>query len=131
MQRKLLTVLVLVIAIAFCSLTLPEEPKFKNLKVLNKNITHDELDSIMKSFNKALGVKCSFCHAQRKDDPKKLDFASDENKHKSIARDMIRMTMKINKKYFKEEKPAAISCYTCHNGQKEPAPAPAIPKDDD
>ncbi len=44
----------------------------------------------------------------------KLDFASDENEHKLIARDMMRMTMKINKKYFRNEKQDAITCYTCH-----------------
>jgi cytochrome c553 len=126
MKRKLLTISILIVSIALCSLTLPDEPKFKNLKVLNKNISHDELDSIMKNFKNSLGVKCSFCHAQRKDDPKKLDFASDDNKHKLISRDMMRMTMKINKKYFKSEKQDAITCYTCHNGHKEPVPAPAI-----
>ena len=125
-MQKLLTISILVLSIALCSLTLPDEPKFKNLKVLNKNISHDELDSVMKSFKNSLGVKCSFCHAQRKDDPKKLDFASDENEHKLIARDMMRMTMKINKKYFRNEKQDAITCYTCHNGHKEPVPAPVI-----
>lgn len=125
-MQKLLTISILVLSIALCSLTLPDEPKFKNLKVLNKNISHDELDSVMKSFKNSLGVKCSFCHAQRKDDPKKLDFASDESEHKLIARDMMRMTMKINKKYFRNEKQDAITCYTCHNGHKEPVPAPVI-----
>jgi hypothetical protein len=125
MKRKLLTISIVILSIALCSLTLPEEPKFKNLKVLNKNISHDELENIMKGFKNSLGVKCSFCHAQRKDDPKKLDFTSDDNKHKLIARDMMRMTMKINKKYFKNEKEEAITCYTCHHGHKEPeAPLP-------
>ena len=56
----------------------------------------------------------------------KMDFASDENKHKDVARDMMRMAMKINKKYFKEPKDsiAKISCFTCHNGNKEPKEAP-------
>lgn len=126
MKRKLLTISILVASIALCSLTLPEDPKFKNLKVLNKSISHDELEIVMKGFNSSLGVKCSFCHAQRKDDPKKLDFVSDENKHKSIARDMMRMTMRINKKYFKDEKQDAITCYTCHNGHKEPLAPPVV-----
>lgn len=124
MKRKLLTISILIASIALCSLTLPDDPKFKNLKVLNKNISHDELEVIMKNFNNSLGVKCGFCHAQRKDDPKKLDFVSDENNHKLIARDMMRMTQRINKKYFKNEKQEAITCYTCHNGHKEPVPPP-------
>lgn len=109
--------------------TPPDEHKAKNLKVLPKDISHEELDKVMDSFKAALGVKCNFCHAQKKDDPKHLDFASDENHHKGIARDMMRMTMRINKKYFKDHKSKegeamlAVSCITCHNGSKHPVAA--------
>lgn len=78
----------------------PKEEKFSNLKVLPKNTTPDQLKAVMHDFNASLGVKCGFCHAPSKDDPKKMDFASDENKHKNVARDMMKMTAKINKKYF-------------------------------
>ncbi|MCW2260635.1 MULTISPECIES: c-type cytochrome [Sphingobacterium] len=102
----------------------PKEEKFTNLKVLPKNITPDELKLVMREFNSSLGVKCGFCHTPSKDDPKKMEFASDENKHKSIARDMMKMTAKINKKYFhranKEGEIKAISCKTCHNGKENP-----------
>ncbi|RKD18678.1 hypothetical protein BCY91_15200 [Pelobium manganitolerans] len=101
-----------------------DEPKAKNLKVLPKDISHEELDKIMDDFKTALGVKCDFCHARSKDNPKRLDFASDEKEHKEVARDMMRMTNKINKKYFKEhegnDQIAAIQCVTCHNGNKKP-----------
>ncbi len=124
MNRKLTTLLGLVLCITLCSLALPEDPKPKNLKVLSKNISHDELKEIMKGFNNALGVKCNFCHEQSKVDMEKLDFVSDENKHKLIARDMMRMTMRINKKYFKHEENPVVSCYTCHGGNKKPRFAP-------
>lgn len=68
-----------------------EDKKPVNLKVLPKNISEKELDDIMDGFKAALGVKCNFCHTPRKDNPKKLDFASDENPKKEIARNMIRM----------------------------------------
>jgi len=101
-----------------------DEPKAKNLKVLPKDISHHELDSIMDNFKMALGVKCDFCHARSKDNPKRLDFASDEKEYKLVARDMMKMTNKINKKYFKEhegnDEIAAIQCATCHNGNKKP-----------
>ncbi|ACU04939.1 MULTISPECIES: c-type cytochrome [Pedobacter] len=101
-----------------------EDKKPVNLKVLPKNISEKELDDIMDGFKAALGVKCNFCHTPRKDNPKKLDFASDENPKKEIARNMIRMTNKINKKYFhekdKEGKLINISCVSCHNGKEEP-----------
>lgn len=101
-----------------------KEEKPKNLKVLKKDIGHEELITTMRSFNAALGVKCGFCHAADKNNPKDMDFASDENHHKEIARSMMKMTQRINKKYFnrtdREGQVKSISCNTCHNGQKEP-----------
>lgn len=131
MQRKMIFVSLLVVVVAFASLSFKEdEPKFKNLKVLDKNISRDELTIVMKQFKTALGVKCNFCHAQSTTDPSKLDFASDENKHKNIARGMMKMTKRINKKYFKDDPKGAVTCYTCHNGAEEPK-APPIEKLDD
>lgn len=46
----------------------------------------------------ALGVKCGYCHALKKANSKKLDFASDEKPEKERAKDMLRMVAKINKK---------------------------------
>lgn len=107
--------------------TLPkqeESPRPSNLKVLPKNISADELDQVMEGFSLALGVECNFCHAPKANGEKGLDFASDENHHKDIARSMLRMTNKINKKYFKrldkEGKLKQIGCATCHNGAKHP-----------
>nr|MBC7614141.1 c-type cytochrome [Pseudopedobacter sp.] len=101
-----------------------DEPEGKNLKILPKDISHHELDSIMDNFKAALGVKCDYCHARSKDNPKKLDFASDEKEYKLIAREMMKMTDKINKKYFKEHEGnnnvAAIQCMNCHRGNEKP-----------
>ncbi|MBX2921207.1 MAG: c-type cytochrome [Chitinophagaceae bacterium] len=109
--------------------TTAEGPK-PNLKVLPKNIDHEELVKIMKGFNVSLGVKCNFCHVPSKTDPKKLDFQSDEKPEKDIARSMMKMTAKINKKYFKSESGAssAITCITCHNGKEHPASKIDIPE---
>jgi len=102
------------------------KPK-RNLKVLPKDISHDDLDKIMDSWKAALGVKCNFCHAPSKDSAsRKLDFASDDKPEKNIARGMFRMAAKINKKYFsfdkdeKGESAPAISCMTCHRGNAHP-----------
>lgn len=98
-----------------------KNPAFKNLKVLSKDITEDQLKGVMYSFNEALGVKCNFCHVETNDG--KLNFASDANMHKIAARDMMKMTMKINKKYFKVTNPMeySVNCNTCHNGQVTPS----------
>jgi hypothetical protein len=103
--------------------------KERNLKVLPKDISDAKLDSIMHSYNKALGVTCNFCHEKQvpafgsKDT---LDYASDKNSMKENARDMMRMTIEMNTKYFyfdKNQKPeylTTITCMMCHKGEPMP-----------
>ena len=123
------TLLAAIILLAM-SFTPPEPPKvkYKNLRVLSKNTTKAELDSVMKHFTGSLGVKCGNCHVRGNDAQKNWDFASDSSENKKIARGMMRMTAKINKKYFREvnnEKNIKIvSCYTCHNGKEHPGMKP-------
>lgn len=108
---------------AFTSKSVQENNKPKNLKVLSKNISDEELTKVMRGFNAALGVKCGYCHAPKSNGEKGMDFASDSNPKKNMAREMMKMTKKINKKYFKHEHQGLvknISCETCHNGQAQP-----------
>ena len=104
---------------------LPERP-FKNLKVLPKDISGPKMDSIMQTYNKALGVTCTFCHVPFKDMPDSLDYASDTEPMKENARKMMKMTIRINKTHFyfnKEERPEylnTITCRTCHRGEPFP-----------
>jgi hypothetical protein len=101
-----------------------DKPKKRNLKVLPKDISDEDLDKVMDSWKAALGVNCGFCHAPNADNH--LDFASDAKPEKNIARHMFRMAAKINKKYFsfnKDDKGAVIptiSCMTCHRGNPHP-----------
>jgi len=117
-------------AVAFTTPNPPEEG-YKNLKVLPKNTTHDQLGKIMHEFNHDLGVKCNFCHAPSKDTSNHHpDFASDDKPEKNVAREMMRMTLKINKKFFETKHPMigdsslTISCMTCHHGQPHPEGEP-------
>lgn len=104
----------------------PPGEKYKNLKILPKDISEQKLDSIMESYSKALGISCSFCHAEVKNFPDSLDYASDANTMKENAREMMRMTILINKTYFhfdKNEKPEylkVVNCKTCHRGEPYP-----------
>lgn len=141
MNKRILYLLAIVFAfismsavsIAKQRTALVDDIKPKNLKVLPQDISEAELKHIMKFFSNSLGVKCSFCHAPRKDNPEKLDFASDENHYKDVARYMMKMTNGINEQYFhpypgqdgKMVQPNHINCMTCHNGQKEPVTMPA------
>jgi hypothetical protein len=100
--------------------------KHKNLKILPNDISEQKLDSIMQSYSKALGVSCRFCHTAMKGFTDSLDYASDEHEMKENAREMMRMTILINKTYFyfdKNEKPEylkVVNCKTCHRGEPYP-----------
>lgn len=100
--------------------------KYKNLKILPQDISEQKMDSIMDSYTKALGVSCSFCHKEVKNVTDSLDYASDDNTMKENAREMLRMTILINKTYFhfdKNDKPEylkVVTCKTCHRGEPFP-----------
>jgi hypothetical protein len=90
----------------------------KNLQVLPKTISKDELKGVMRAQSKALGVECDHCHAVP-------DMASDDNANKKIARQMMKMTQEINERWLKGMKDAeknAVTCGTCHRGRESPAP---------
>jgi hypothetical protein len=91
---------------------------FKNLQVLPKTTTKDQVKALMKEQSKALGVECDFCH----DVP---DMASDANEKKKISREMMKMTAEINGRWLKAMKGAEkhpVTCGTCHRGNDEPPP---------
>lgn len=130
LKRKIVVVSALSITVlASVSAIQPEKPagnEYKNLKVLPKNISSKKLSSIMvDEFSDDLGVSCNFCHSENKD-THKPDYASDEKPEKQIARYMMRMTMRINKKYFKLGHPMigdstlVVTCATCHHGVAHP-----------
>ena len=125
MKRPFLLTLALA-GIVFVSLAFTRPvSRYKNLKVLPQDITEKQLDSVMHHFNNSLGVKCGFCHVRQEN--KEWDHASDANKHKLIAREMLEMTYAINDKYFDYTgsrrtitTQLMVTCYSCHNGKKMP-----------
>jgi hypothetical protein len=104
----------------------PEPKKLKNIKVFPATATYREVDHAMDQFKVDLGVKCNYCHAPSKENPRKLDMASDENPLKDISRDMMRMTAEMNKKYIAAiphadtVKVQMVTCNTCHRGATKP-----------
>ena len=104
----------------------PDDPGFKNVKVLPKNLTDPQLHQVMREWSASLGVRCDFCHAANVAG-KGLDFASDAKPEKEMARHMYKMMNKINQKYFDAKKDSlgmvmksGINCYTCHRGESHP-----------
>lgn len=123
-QFTVTAVLALFVLIGIAAINAPSD-KPKNLKVLPKNISEKALDSIMDSYNAALGVNCNFCHKQDKVS-NEFDYASDSKSEKLITRKMMLMTTDINKKYFKfnpasKDAIQAVTCKTCHRGNPMPA----------
>jgi hypothetical protein len=133
--KQLTTILVLsALVIAGVAGVNHSSSDFKNLQILPKDISMYHLDSIMESYNKALGVHCDFCHSKVKGFPDSLDFASDKEPMKENAREMMRMTIHVNKTWFyhdKKQKPEflnTVHCMTCHRGEAYPAELPEIEK---
>ena len=91
----------------------------KNLQVLPKDITKDELKKTMDGFAEQLGVKCTFCHIVDQ-------YEKDERPHKADARRMIKLVLDMKAKkddYFgPRTKEAVIACGLCHRGKAEPEP---------
>ena len=104
----------------------PVVQKDRNLKVLPKNISDEKLDSIMQTYNIALGVKCNFCHVPMKNITDSLDYVSDAEPNKENARKMMKMVIHINKTNFyfdKNVEPVylnTVTCKTCHRGEPFP-----------
>lgn len=95
----------------------------KNLKVLPKNWTREQVVQVMQNFTAALGVGCNFCHDLKQGQPP--DFSSDAKKEKDMARAMMKIATDLNatlpKALGMEPKDTTrIQCITCHRGVPEP-----------
>lgn len=148
MNKSLITVFSVVACIfALQAFTTNYQPRFTNLHILPKDISKDDLDSVMHHFTASLGVKCSYCHV-RNSETDKMDFASDAKPEKQIARKMMLMAIDINKNHFQEIEESMddgmvlpkdtanvsymlkyVTCYTCHHGNPHPDNLP--PKKDE
>ena len=130
MRVKLITISALCCAvIVMTAATNKSKPAvdtpYKNLQVLPKDISPGDMQKIMVGeFEDALGVSCGFCHAKK--DSTELDYASDAKPEKQIARQMLKMTLNLNRDYFKIGNPMvgtaniAVTCNTCHRGDTCP-----------
>jgi Photosynthetic reaction centre cytochrome C subunit len=126
MKKAFVAVGIIAFVVLGIAASKPPKGNFKNLKVLPRDISREDLDKVMDEFKDALGVRCSFCHVRSKENPQEWDHASDAKPEKEVARKMMRMTKKINSKYFHFNKSVdadavqAVSCKTCHRGSPHP-----------
>ena len=107
----------------------------KNLQVLPKDMTRQQVTALMRTFTSALGVRCDHCHEP---DPNaappaegrgrggpELDHSLDGKETKKVAREMIRMVNAINSEYLPKtgrtiDARNQVSCETCHHGLSRP-----------
>ncbi len=89
--------------------------KFKNVTALTE-MPADQMGKVMNIMSASLGVDCQFCHD-------KTDFSKEDVAHKSVGRQMIEMTLELNKRSFRGR--SEVTCYTCHRGQ--PVPLALVP----
>ena len=134
MKKAFFVTLAFVVMITISLAFTRKDPGYKNLKILPQDITERQMDSVMHHFENSLGVKCGFCHV-RNNDTREWDYASDDKKHKLVAREMMTMMDSINDRYFdltgaKRDlnTQLMVTCFTCHHGKTEPETKPTPPK---
>lgn len=106
---------VFIIVFLFSFVCAEEEKKseLKNVNVLPYTKKSEIMKYMKKTVTKELGVKCNFCHNIR-------DYSSDENEHKIVAREMMKMVMNINQNTMKPLGMHEVSCWVCHRGNEHP-----------
>lgn len=92
----------------------PAREVFKNMQMLG-SVPAGQIPYYMGYFSAAVGEDCDFCHV--KDDP-----ASDDNEHKRITREMMRMSGRAAATIEGTRGP--ITCWGCHRGHEEPPTPP-------
>jgi hypothetical protein len=127
------TVIVLLLAPGVPSAQEGIPDTFTNLQMFPKDIPKQDLVEAMKKISRSLGVRCNFCHVAKEGTPKEkeltladFDFASDDERHKRVAREMMKMTGQINRTLEEIDQEAQrVGCWTCHRGEDHPAPMPS------
>ncbi len=89
---------------------------YKNVTEL-KDIPADQLGPAMQFIATSLGVQCDTCHVAGKPE-------ADDKRPKKTAREMIAMTMAINKNSFHGN--TQVTCYSCHRGSERPVAVPSV-----
>lgn len=93
----------------------------KNIQVL-KEFPDSQLIPMMNLMSASLGVKCNFCHVNNAG---QWNFPLDDKPEKKTAREMITMTLSVNKTTFNGR--TEVSCFTCHGGHTSPLSVPMLP----
>jgi len=96
------------------------EQVYKSIIAL-KGTPADQLGASMQFIAASLGVDCEFCHVQGKPE-------ADDKGPKKTAREMIAMTLGINKDSFRGR--LQVTCFSCHRGSTNPVSMPPVLESD-
>ena len=98
------------------------EGGYKNLKILPKDISRQQLGNVMQGFARSLGVGCDHCHMG--ESMQSMDWPNDDKDEKKNAREMMRLVRTINEglgSLTRTDRPRAeVTCETCHRGLAVP-----------
>lgn len=98
---------------------------FKNVTTSTlKGLTPSDFLGAMGVMTAALGYDCSNCHPGAGTDA--MDWATDSNPKKRLARQMVEIVAAINREHFGGAQ--RVTCWTCHHGAEEPATSIALDK---
>jgi hypothetical protein len=98
---------------------LPAEEVFEDIDIL-KGIPAGRVLPLMRTaFSQSLGVRCNHCHVFN-------EWADNSNPTKDVAREMWRMTGRINRELLAGidnlgSLEPTVNCTTCHRGEVKPA----------
>jgi hypothetical protein len=98
---------------------------FKNVTTSTlKGLTPSDFLGAMGVMTAAVGYDCSNCHPGAGTDA--MDWVTDSNPKKVIARKMVEMVANINKQNFGGSQ--EVTCWTCHHGLDLPTTSIALDK---
>ena len=128
MDRLALPCLVAILAFLPTGASTQEVPQWRNLQVFPPGVPRDELAQAMRENVSGLGLtpvdgtSCANCHVID-------DFASDAIPMKVRAREMMALTLRLNRELRTDAGPGGlgdfrVTCATCHQGSLRP---PGVP----
>src|SRR5215471_16485586 len=126
------TILTASVSIAFGQTKEPAAPKGQTAGEYFKNVTTSTLKGLTPSdflgamgvMTAAVGYDCSNCHPGAGTDA--MDWVTDKDPKKVIARRMVEMVANINKQNFGGSQ--QVTCWTCHHGLDLPTTSVALDK---